>query len=164
MMRLAKGGRAMSASAAEWEKTLDEWAQARGYRAAWCGIEAVSQALRYVLGLRETGALDEAFYRRTLTWLENQGTGVEPGEVSVILVAVPRPAHVVRFDYRGGSFDLALPPTYHNYSGFFEVVRKDLEGYFKGRAPLQLRTVKAPLKTLAARTGFARYGKNNLAY
>jgi epoxyqueuosine reductase len=156
----------LSADAVEWEKTLHEWAQTRGYRADWYGTEAVDQALRYIPGLRDAGEFDDAFYRRTLAWIEGEGMGVQPGEDSIILVAVPRPAHIARFDYRGGSFDFALPPTYYNYGGFFEVVRKDLEGFFRDRASfqLQLRTLKAPLKTIATRTGFARYGRNNIAY
>lgn len=86
----------------------------------------------------------------------------QPERQTIILAAVPRPAHVVAFEYAEESQDLVLPPTYYNYSGLFETVKEDLADFLERRVSLDI--LRAPLKTLAAWTGFAKYGCNNLAF
>jgi len=139
-----------------------KWAAGRGYAAGWYRTGAVGQAFEHIWRQRAEGAFDDSFYERSLSWLKSSGTGLQPAEQSVILVAVPRPAHTVTFEYHGKSFDLALPPTYHKYSVLFEEVRDDLSTLLGGRVPL--RVLRVPLKAVATHTGFARYGRNNVAY
>ncbi len=142
--------------------SLGQWANACGYRAGWYGADAVNRAMSHVYALRSSGELNEAFCTRALFWLDGQGVGLEPGEQSLIMVAVPRPAHLVSFNYRGRSFDLVLPPTYHGYRDLFRQVREDLHAHVSGT--LGLRVVRGPYKALATHSGFARYGKNNITY
>jgi len=140
---------------------LDQWAASRGVRLACCAPAPVDHALAQLASLGREGRLDPTF-DHALDWFRAPAAGGRPTDAGVILVAMPRPAHLVNFAYRGESLDLVLPPTYHNYSGLFEEVRKDLEDFLGGEVPLRL--VRVPFKTLATRMGFARYGRNNLTY
>lgn len=144
------------------ETDLQEWAGRRGYAAGWYRAGVVGNALEHISRQHAEGAFDQSFHKTSLSWLTSAGTGLQPGEQSVILVAVPRPAHTAAFDYRGKSVELTLPPTYHRYGVLFTEVRDDLSAHLKGRVPL--RVLRAPLKAVAAHAGFARYGRNNLAY
>lgn len=144
------------------QSELAEWAGSRGYRAVWYGVSAVNRAVEAITRLRDQRAFDDVFYERSLSWVCGSELPVLPAEKSVVVVAVPRPAHVATFDYRGQSVDLILPPTYHNYSGLPNEVKKDLESFLGNGA--SLRAVKAPLKGVAARTGLVRYGRNNITY
>jgi epoxyqueuosine reductase len=141
---------------------LLKWAETRSYRAVWAPVSAVARAFERVATFRSAGVFENDLYRHFLSWMDDPKSLPSPEEKSIIVVAVPRPAHVVTFDYRGKSFELILPPTYYNYRGLFEEVREDLEILFERR--FALRKITAPLKSLAAVTGLARYGLNNIAY
>lgn len=80
----------------------------------------------------------------------------------MILVAAAAPAHRVVFTWGGAEHDLVLPPTYHRYRARFDKVGKGLQ---EALGPgVRVEILAAPLKTLAVWTGFARYGRNNIAY
>ena len=141
---------------------LLKWADTRGYATGWFPVSVVADAFERIATLRSAGVFEDDFYRQFLAWVENPEMLPSPDEKSIILVAVPRPAHTVTFDYRGKRFELTLPPTYYNYRGVFEEVREDLELVFGNS--VSLRKTTAPYKGIAAVTGFARYGLNNIAY
>jgi epoxyqueuosine reductase len=145
------------------QDALREWAAARGYRVAWFGGSGLRGAFDRIKGLRDEGAFEPAFFESLLAWMTKPDLRAQAGAASVIVVAVPRPAHVVTFaDRDGRDRDLVLPPTYFRYMPLFDEVLADLDRATGGG--LGLRLLAAPLKTLAALTGLARYGKNNLAY
>ena len=79
---------------------------------------------------------------------------------SLLVVAIPSPVSVVRFDAGNGPAEATIPPTY-------------VYGRDEGRALSLLRNAAGearvepalgPRKVLAARSGLARYGRNNLCY
>ena len=79
---------------------------------------------------------------------------------SLLVVAIPSSASVVRFDAGNGSVEATIPPTY-------------VYGRDEGRALSLLRNsageariepAPGPRKVLAARSGLALYGRNNLCY
>jgi epoxyqueuosine reductase len=141
---------------------LREWAAERGYRIAWFDGEVVRRAFDRVRRLRANGALDAGFSAKFLSWTSDAELIARSETKTFILLAVPRPALVIAFDDRGRRRDLALPPTYYRYEALFGEVLADAEASTGGA--LKLRRVTAPLKTVAALAGFARYGKNNIAY
>jgi len=141
---------------------LRDWAGKRGYRIAWYDGGVVRRAFERVGRLREEGAIDAGFFAKFLAWLEKPGVLARAETKSVILVAVPRPAHVVSFEDRARRYVLVLPPTYLRYYPLFDEVLADLEA--AAGDGLRPRRLDAPLKTIAALAGFARYGKNNIAY
>lgn len=79
---------------------------------------------------------------------------------SLFVVAIPSPVSVVRFDAGNGPAEATIPPTY-------------VYGRDEGRALALLRDstgaariefALGPRKVLAARSGLALYGRNNLCY
>ncbi len=148
---------------------LREWANRRGYLVEWGPARALLAHARdeieqRVLGGEVTaavgaGAIDPAFASDNLAFDYDCGA---PENRVLIVVAMPRPAHIVGFTRHGARVNVVLPPTYQRYRPIFEDVRQDLEkNVLQG---CRVATVRAPLKLLAARLGLARYGRNNLAY
>ena len=141
------------------KNTLLSWARERGYLVAW-GPASLPELAGQNLRRRERdGEIDRAFARGNLTFAT---AGDVPDDWRVLVVAAPRPAHLLRFIVEGTPIEALMPPTYERYRPIFEDVRQDL-----GEHPLagyRLTTVSAPLKTLASMLGLARYGRNNIAY
>jgi epoxyqueuosine reductase len=144
------------------ETMLKEWAVKRGYRIAWAEPSVIGEIYHRFNALRESGEIDPDFYSRMFGFfrypeafnMENPGT--------VIIVAIPRPAHIVSFDYKGKTYDLLMPPTYHDYRGIFNQTLSDLSQWLGNKYRLEL--LNAPLKILSVMTGLSKYGKNNLVY
>jgi len=140
--------------------TLQNWADDRGYRVAWGPTEVVLRARAEIDARRESGELDADFCRDQLEFLF-ESDGVGPDE-TVVVVALPRPAHRVGFDLGDTRLDALLPPTYLRYRRTFEEVRQDLA--VNGLPGASVEHLTAPLKTVAKMLGLVRYGRNNIAY
>jgi epoxyqueuosine reductase len=146
----------------ELEEVLRDWATERGYRIAWYDGAIVRRAFEGVRVLKADGAIDLDFFAKFLSWTEGPEPLTKAGARTVLLLAVPRPAHILSFEDRGSRHDFILPPTYLRYAPLFDEVLADLTSA-TGDA-LKLRRLSAPLKTIAGLAGFARYGKNNIVY
>jgi epoxyqueuosine reductase len=136
------------------------WAEARGYEVAWGPAEIIDQAAAEIRGRHESGELDGGLYASELASMVE--TGGAPASRTVIVVAVPRPAHRVHFELDDGSLPALLPPTYVRYRPLFEEVRQDLARH--GLPGARVDYLAAPLKSIAARLGLVRYGRNNVTY
>lgn len=145
------------------ERTIQAWAQTRGYRVAWGSHRRVVEAKEDLLKRAEQGEFDPDFYASELDGLGRPESF--PAGTTAVLVALPRPAHRVGFDLTelgGGHLDGILPPTYLRYQTTFEDVRQDLER--NGLPGARVEHLHGPCKALATRLGLARYGRNNIAY
>ena len=140
--------------------TLQNWANDRGYRVAWGPTEAVRRARAEILDRRESGELDPVFCQGSLEFLF-EAEEFRPEE-SVVVVAMPRPAHRVGFDLGHTRLEAVLPPTYFRYRPTFEEVRQDIAA--NGLPGARVEHLTAPLKTVATKLGLVRYGRNNIAY
>ncbi|MFC2159750.1 4Fe-4S double cluster binding domain-containing protein [Actinomycetota bacterium] len=82
---------------------------------------------------------------------------------SIIILGTARPQHRLNIDLDNRTINAIIPPTYIDYRkihrDIFKLLKKWLsaDGYGVSRALL-------PLKLTAARSGMAKYGKNNIAY
>jgi len=140
------------------ERSLVAWSAERGYRVAW-GPRAVIEDARQEIAARKSDEIDNRFFDRELKSLF---AGAEWAGHTVVVVAVPRPAHRVHFDFEGKSFDAVLPPTYVRYRALFEEIRLDLvKNGLPGR---RVELLVAPLKAIASRLGLVTYGRNNIGY
>jgi epoxyqueuosine reductase len=139
---------------------LQRWAAERGYRIAW-GSGSIVEKVRCEIEARRSGSeIDERFYEHELKAIAGGAKSAEGR--SILVVAMPRPAHVVHFDVNGQDFEALLPPTYFRYRATFEDVRMDLAE--NGLPGARLEYLTAPLKSIAVRLGLARYGRNNVSY
>lgn len=143
-------------------ETLNRWAEARGHRIAWYDGSVVPRVFDEIQRLRAEGAFDDGFFGRSLAWLLPSGGDALPAPPTVILAATAAPAYRVTFTHGGADHALTLPPTYHRYSALMEECRLELQAALG--PGVRVETLAAPLKTLAVWTGFARYGRNNIAY
>ena len=142
---------------------LKAWAANRGCEIGWGPVAVLDEVRAEIERRREAGELDEEFDRERLSWFRYpEGIPITDAK-SVIVVAVPRPAHTIRFTLNDGGFSAVIPPTYVHYSQTREAVRRDLDAdIFRGRH--QLHVLVAPLKAVAARLGIVVYGRNNITY
>jgi epoxyqueuosine reductase len=82
---------------------------------------------------------------------------------SIIIVAMPRPPTKAVFNWNGQKQAFILPPTYTAY----DEKRHHVEALVSeavGKAGFKIATPSLPLKLLAAKSGLAVYGRNNIAY
>ncbi len=144
------------------ENVLRGCAEEKGCRIAWYDGGVVRRAFDRIRRLQAEGAFDEGFFDKFMSWTAKPEVLARAETKTLILLAIPRPAHIITFEDRGRLHDLVLPPTYLRYYPLFDEVLADLTAATGGA--LKLRLLSAPLKTIAGLTGFARYGKNNITY
>jgi epoxyqueuosine reductase len=82
---------------------------------------------------------------------------------SLIVVAMPSPPTRAIFSWNGKRQSFILPPTYTSYDEKRLHVER-LVAEAVGREGYRIATPRLPLKLLAARSGLAEYGRNNIAY
>jgi len=142
---------------------LHDWAASRGMASRVVGFDALELVRSRLDCLAAEGALEAGFVRGSLDGFRYlDGRTVETPR-SLVLLALPRPAHLVTFRLGERDIELVLPPTYVEYTPTFDLVR----GWFRddlGLDPSRADLVSAPLKSLAAAAGLIRYGRNNLGY
>lgn len=142
-------------------QALLAWSAARGCRVAW-GPTSVLESARADLEMRRAnGELDGGFARDSLAF-HFPDASADAGPWRVLMVAMPRPAHVVTFLIGGRRFEAVLPPTYERYRPVFEDVRRQLIADVLPASRVEI--VDIPLKAVASRLGLVRYGQNNLTY
>jgi epoxyqueuosine reductase len=138
------------------------WAHERGYRVAWGPIEAAALAVRDVAGRHAAGEIDREFFDSNLAGFSLFEAGRCCGD-RVLVVVMPRPAHSVSFDIDGRPHHVVIPPTYVRYRPLFDELARDIKVHALPPGS-RVERVNAPLKSLAARLGLVRYGRNNLTY
>ncbi|MBN1631718.1 MAG: hypothetical protein JW990_18335 [Thermoleophilia bacterium] len=135
---------------------------AAGYRHRLAPAGMVARLDKEIQGLLEQGLLAESLYSEYSGSFTFSPPPEVPGPRTLIVAAWPSPAVKVRFHMDDGPLEALIPPTYVSSAGrarCLEILRSVLEE--AGHAVAQARV---PNKLLAARTGLARYGRNNLAY
>ncbi|MDD1747679.1 MAG: hypothetical protein LUQ16_07955 [Methanomassiliicoccales archaeon] len=82
---------------------------------------------------------------------------------SIIVIAVPQPRMRVHFTFHGKVIPAIVPPTYANAWTVINGAKAALEAATQDEGG-RFEKATLPLKTLAARTGLVRYGRNNITY
>jgi epoxyqueuosine reductase len=142
---------------------IRDWAASRGMVSRVLPVDALESVRIRLEHLAADGLLDADFVRGSLGGFRYlDGCSVKSPR-SLILLALPRPAHVIAFRHAGCDLELILPPTYVRYSQTFDLVRDWFLDDF-GLGHDQADLVSAPLKSLSAAGGLIRYGKNNVGY
>ena len=145
------------------EETVQAWAKTRGYRVAVGSVSLLEEVRNGLRKRQEAGEIEAGFYRDNLeifTYLD--GVPLENPR-SIILVAVPAPAHVLAFMVGDKRIETILPPTYVRYRKTFAEVRDNLAAALLGSS-FRVELLNAPLKALGNRLGLISYGRNNVGY
>lgn len=145
------------------EKRLNDWAAERGFRIATAGTGILRQVREKLESRLADGQIDRAFFRRYVADFRGPGLSGAAGPQAILMVAVPRPAHIVPLGLRGEKVEGLMPPTYVQYRRIFRDVLADLDKNVLGRST-GIEILKGPLKSLAVHAGLAAYGRNNITY
>lgn len=139
-----------------------KWAAERGAAVAW-GSPGIPDLVRSEIDGRKTaGEFDPRFYGQALeSTFKYQPQEIDPVR-SILMIALPRPAHILRFETETGILETVVPVTYAHYRQVFIDVKGEVEAVIGGEHHAEL--VRAPLKSTAARTGLVSYGRNNITY
>jgi epoxyqueuosine reductase len=126
-------------------------------------VQHVQDLRHEIEGQYTQGQLSEEFYRERLQFYRFDDVQGLPAAKSIIVMAIPRPQTPVNFVYHRKSITLTLPPT---YAGYNAITRQTGDILSSILAPHGFRTASTllPLKLLAACSGLAEYGRNNVCY
>ncbi|MCR4397620.1 MAG: hypothetical protein NUV93_01495 [Firmicutes bacterium] len=140
-------------------ETVAQWAEKAGWIVAWGSPTVLEEVRGDIERRRLAGEIDAGFYAERLASYMRQvsSEGVE----SLVVVAVPRPAHEVIFDAGDIRFAVVVPPTYAGNDDIAEGIRRRLESLLAGASVTRLI---APVKAVASRLGVVKYGRNNITY
>ncbi len=106
---------------------MSRWAEEKGARFAVAGLEVLNVVRGKLEERRDGGAIDAGFYRENLSGFSYLASCGVDGPQAVLMVSVPRPAHIVAFERGDGAFESIIPPTYYRYREFFEDIRAELK-------------------------------------
>jgi epoxyqueuosine reductase len=136
---------------------------ASGYKARIVSVSHLNQLKKEIEHLRNHALLDNHFYKDRLFWLDFKIPRNLPEAKSLIVVAVPRPQTRASFVWNGQLHQLIIPPTYTAYNNVEKQVEVNLAQTLKKKGYKTTGTT-LPLKLLAAHSGLAKYGRNNISY
>lgn len=133
----------------------------------WLGrivsVEHLSELKATIEKARSEAHLAEEFCKIGLDFFEFEPPADMPQASMVIIVAVPAPVTRVYFHAKGQRISLNIPPIYVDYFGRSQLVQNNLNSWL-AQTGHRAAKAKLPLKTLAVRSGLARYGRNNVCF
>ena len=141
----------------EFEKIMDK----RGFRGKIVSIAHVEELQQAIDALHRKNLLDKEIYDTYLASFDFECQQKLANARSLIIVSVPQPQVRVTFVRHDRSYPVIIPPTY--CFALDDQVAAILSAYLKPRG-YKLQKVRLPQKLLAARSGVAQYGKNNITY
>jgi epoxyqueuosine reductase len=144
------------------EDSLRRWAQGKGLRIAVSGLDILAAVRGKLERRRDEGLIEPLFFRENLEIFRYLKDSVVRDPEAIVMISVPRPAHIVSFTAGKRIFEGVLPPTYVRYRPFFEDILAELKGALGEGAEIGI--LKAPLKSLSVHLGLSSYGRNNVTY
>jgi epoxyqueuosine reductase len=145
------------------EEIVRAWAKRKGYRYVAGDVSLAEEARSTLKKRRDAGEIEARFYRENLASFSYLKRCPIKNPQSIIIIAVPRPAHILHFTLGDKKIETIIPPTYVRYRKLFEEVRDDLVEALSG-LKCRLEILNAPLKLLGNRLGLLSYGRNNVGY
>ncbi|MFX0116248.1 MAG: 4Fe-4S double cluster binding domain-containing protein [Candidatus Hodarchaeota archaeon] len=137
--------------------------EAKGYRACIVSAQQIDDLRVDFEKHYQQNMFDPEFYQERLARFKFDPYDILPEVNSAIIVAVPQPQIRVTFAWQKKRVPLIVPPTYL----FGQETDKAVEDFMKAFLMLkgyQIVRAVLPLKLLAAYSGLAKYGKNNISY
>ena len=131
-----------------------------GYKAKTVSITHLPETQEAVAKLVGQGMISEQLHS---TWHFYKQTNKNlPEAKTIIIVALPQPFTRIRFAWQGAAYTADIPPTYFTKAddSHAEVILNDVLGI----GGYKVVKARLALKTLAVRSGLARYGRNNISY
>jgi epoxyqueuosine reductase len=144
----------------EISRTIYSELERNGYKGRIVSAQRLSDLKEEIEVRHRTGIFDEDFYLERLAGSTFAVEEQLPGARSLIITAAPQARQRVGFCLKGRHYHFEVPPTYSNHTdaAVQSVLSRILAPMFR------LEPLSVPEKLLAARSGLARYGRNNIAY
>ncbi len=142
---------------------LQDWAAARGYGLAIAGTGVIDAVRKKLEERRSAGMIDADFFKESLGGFRFLEGVAVVGKRRIVMVAVPRPIHVLPLKVGRRKIDALIPPTYVRYNATFADVLNDMKINALGKDG-EAESLKVPLKSLAVHMGLVTYGRNNITY
>jgi len=134
-----------------------------GYQARMISVKHLPLLQKQIEEQRSQKLLDSQFFEERLSWVRFEVPESLPKAQSIVVVAVPRPQTRAVFTWNGVRRPIILPPTYTAYDTINKQVQ-DLLAQLLSQKGYTVTKTALPLKLLAARSGLAQYGRNNIGY
>ncbi|MCU0860995.1 MAG: hypothetical protein MUE65_01585 [Methanomassiliicoccales archaeon] len=133
-----------------------------GFEARAVPVSRLVELEQDISSLKDRGLIDSEVFELYLKDFRFSPPESLPHARSLVIMAFPQPKLRLRFSYQGFLAEAIVPPTYANAPAVMASAKAALEASL-GQGARSERAV-LPLKALAARTGLARYGRNNITY
>ena len=134
-----------------------------GWRGQIVSIDHLNDLRIAILSRLEQGQINRKLYQEQLSFFSFDPPSDLPGVRSILIVAVPTPQMRVFFQSQGKRTPVIIPPTYVSYTPRTNRTQDALADLLK-KEGYHLAKTQLPLKTLAVRSGLAKYGRNNICY
>lgn len=146
----------------DWTSVLDALAAA-GWTARVVAAERMEEIRDRVAGILASGELPGPTARHLAGELAFAWPDGVPEARAVVVAATPRPLTRATLTVDGEPREVVVPPHYAGYRTVPDGLAEVLGGALAATGHRAAR-FEPPLKTLAARAGLARYGRNNVTY
>jgi epoxyqueuosine reductase len=131
-----------------------------GYKSKTVAITHLPEVQEEVGKLVRQGLIDRRLSEKWHFYLEtNQDL---PEAKTIIIAALPQPVTRLSFAWQGSAYPAEVAPGY--FYAADETRAEEIINKVLGNAGYKVSKARLALKTLAVRSGLARYGRNNLAY
>lgn len=132
-----------------------------GFRARLVNLKILDELKNEIEN--QTRNIDKNLFHKYLERFEFKIPENFPNAKSILIVAVPRPYLQTEFSIKGKIITVVIPPTYRGYNSIPEKVY-ELVKNFNLKSENHFARTKLPEKQLAARSGLAFYGRNNISF
>jgi epoxyqueuosine reductase len=134
-----------------------------GFQGRIVPVGRMSDLGKDIASLREAGMIDAALCDDYPQAFKFSLPEQMPDAKSVVVASRPQPKIIIHFTVDGEDVPAVVPPTYANALDVIDSAKAALERSARP-GPGRFERAALPLKTLAARTGLVRYGRNNITY
>lgn len=114
--------------------------------------------------LSDEGILSSGMYDYLMNHMLFNASDHPEGAQSVLIIAIPAPIGVLLFNHEGKKTEALIPPTYMDYVKVPPALEARLNAVLGKHGYHANRCWDLPAKLLAARSGLAEYGRNNICY
>jgi epoxyqueuosine reductase len=137
--------------------------KSKGYEGRIVSANHVQDILNDIKKLDDHKEIYPALYQQYKNLFEFKPEASFSSIKSLIIVAIPVPQFKVTFRLNNKDLSLVVPPTYLYSQKIIDETQKLLYDIFSVEG-YNVAYARIPFKTLAVRSGLARYGRNNISY
>ena len=111
---------------------------------------------------KRNGLITKKFFKQNYSQFSFIPPKTLPNACSIIILGIPQKITPVEFCYNGKRYLTVLPPYYVHSK--IRTTCKEILSQILGKKGFLVDRAILPLKLLAAKSGLAKYGKNNICY